>query len=293
MKNNQVIAFVSGKGGTGKTSLATNFSNFMSQKEKVFLVDLDVEEPDSKLFFPKLNLQKSSKGQIEIPIIDDSKCDYCGLCAKKCNFNCLMVMNNNAKVFPEMCKSCYRCLDVCPNNAITFKKLDIGDVNTYNSVDNLNFKFLEGVLKNGDIHTKPLISIVKQHSYDVANGRIVYDCPPGTTCPMVESVVDADYIYIVVEPTIFGKNDFILTVETLNKLNKNYAVIINKSSENDKIIESYCKENNIEIVERIPFEKEVAEIISKGELASKINWYNDKLNKIYNHLEKKLENKNV
>lgn len=273
------VAFASGKGGTGKTSLAVNFAKYLSQHEDAALIDLDVEEPNTGIFFPAVNRSVETKiSEIDLPEIDISKCTHCGECVVKCNFNAIAAVGSDFLVFSELCKGCGRCRNVCAPGAITMKRSRIGVVNEY-SDDRLIV--VEGVLDTGNIHTKSLISDVKKHDKKKIN---IYDCPPGTTCPMVESISHADFVVLVTEPTPFGLHDLSLAVEVVVKLSKKFGVIINKSGDNDGIIEEYCSENGYSIIEKVPYDRTIAEITGRGEFYYDDPVFTSKMRKIHEYI---------
>ncbi len=278
--NNISIAFASGKGGTGKTSLAANFAKYLSQDKNVLLSDLDVEEPNVNIFFPDNHKPlKSNMSTINIPEVDKVKCTYCGECAKKCNFNAIAVFKDRISIFNELCKGCGRCFNVCKTGAIHLKKTEIGKVNEYS---NESLAITEGVLNTGDIHTKSLITDVKNYKHCEIN---IYDCPPGTTCPMVESILDADFVVLVTEPTPFGLHDLSLAIEVVQKLQKRFGIIINKSNDNDFIVEEYCAQNGFQVIEKIPFDRDIAKKCGRGEFYYNDDSYSSKMQKIYDHIK--------
>lgn len=284
MKNNMNIAFASGKGGTGKTSIAVNFAKLLSEKYNVNLVDLDVEEPDTGIYFTKKNYDKVlSVVTVDLPKINNSLCTRCGLCAKKCNFNALAALKTNVILFDELCKSCGVCVHVCPTQSIVFRKKKIGIVEEYMD-ENLNI--YEGTLDIGNIQTKKLIAEIKT----MISGSInVYDCPPGTTCPMVESVKDADFVVLVTEPTPFGLHDLSLAVEAVQKLNRNFGIFINKSDSNDKIIETFCNAGSHTLLGKLRFEKEIAQKCSGGDFIYTNPTFKTIFNSLFDSIQKKLQ----
>ena len=259
--NKKSIAFASGKGGTGKTSLAVNFAKYISGFMNVTLADLDVEEPNTGVYFKTENTDVlQEKCFISTPQINLDKCNYCGKCAQKCNFNAIAVFGEKTSVFSDLCKSCGKCAIVCPENAISFVDTEIGTVSTY-SHGKLTIR--EGILNIGNIHTKNLIQDVKKH---LDTKISVLDCPPGTTCPMVESVSDADFVILITEPTPFGLHDLSLAADVIQKLRKKTGIIINKSGSNDGIIEKFCNETGIKLIGKVPFSRDTAEKCGRGEL---------------------------
>jgi MinD superfamily P-loop ATPase len=274
MGNKQSIAFASGKGGTGKTSLAVNFAKFMSQYENVELLDLDVEEPNAIIYFQDISVIGSLRSNIKIPSFDKNKCVFCCDCSLRCNFNAIAVLDKDIVHFPELCKGCGRCKAACKHQAIEFVQKDIGAINQY--ADG-SLTIIEGRLNTGSVHTKELIKDVKLQSQKEFS---ILDCPPGTTCPMVESIIEANYVILVTEPTPFGLHDLSLAVEAAQKLKKRFGMIINKSGPNDMIIEEYCIKNGFEIIERIPFSKETAIKCINGKLYYSEPFFMEKMENI-------------
>lgn len=259
------LAFASGKGGTGKTSLAVNYACHMATQQRVVLADLDVEEPNIGMYLTKGRSQMNTESVVmDLPVIDATRCTLCGKCADACNFNALVVSVDRVFVFKEMCKSCGRCIHNCDFDALQYEKHPIGVVNTY-KCDAL--AVYEGCLDTGDIHTKSVIQEVKKRMPDTL---AILDCPPGTTCPMVEAIGDADFVVLVTEPTPFGLHDLSLAVEVAEKLGKKFGIIINKSDDNDVLIENYCRENGYIVLGKIPFSTAIAQKCGNGEL-----YYND------------------
>lgn len=226
------IAIASGKGGTGKTTIATNLALSL---DNVQLLDCDVEEPDSHLFLD-LNLEKIEDVYIYTPKIDLEKCDFCGRCSKFCQYHALAVMKNNVLFFPDLCHGCGGCTLLCPKDAITEEKLVIGIIEAGKKDD---LEFYQGLLNIGEAMATPVIGVLKTK---MENEKIVIlDSPPGTACPVIESVNEADYTILVTEPTPFGLHDLKLAVEMLRTLKIPFGVIINRDGIGDDKVEVYCK----------------------------------------------------
>lgn len=281
------IAIASGKGGTGKTTLAVNWSKILAEKYKVILYDLDVEEPDCHIFLRIDNMDTVilTGG---IPKVDKKLCTYCGLCSQKCEFNAIAVTGGLFQLFPELCHSCGRCINICPENALFEVDDRLGEVG-FSSDGKL--EFIHGKLDVGILQTKSLIHKVKKQlprkmpSPDI----IIYDCPPGNTCPTVEAVKDADYAVLVTEPSPFGQHDLSISVRMVRQMGLDVGVVINRSSEFDKIIEDYCKESQVTIFGRLPFSMEAAKLCSKGELLLSLPIYPKEINKISQHVFNKAQ----
>ena len=262
-----IIVVASGKGGTGKTTVATNLA--LSLKN-VQLLDCDVEEPNSHIFI-KPDIKDRIKVSIPVPEIDDDKCDYCGRCGDVCEYNAIAVLKDSAKggsasggnvlVFPELCHGCGACSFLCPRKAISEVKREIGVVEIGANGD---LQFAHGRLNIGEAMSPPLIRAVKE--YINPSKTVIIDAPPGTSCPVIESIKESDFCILVTEPTPFGLNDLILAVEVLRKLQIPFGVIINRSDLGNRDTHSYCKKENILILMEIPFKKEIASLYSKGEI---------------------------
>jgi len=260
------IGIVSGKGGAGKTLVAVNLAYTASKNNQVILYDLDVEEPNSFLFFyGKAYHEESVKTMI--PKVDESLCNSCGICTKVCEFNAIINLGNETLVFPELCYSCYACLELCPTHAIVEDFKEIGQIRSILSSD---ITLIEGRLNISETSAPALIRQVKKKKNMDASLKI-YDSPPGNSCSVIEALKDVDYAVVVAEPTIFGFHDFQIMVETIKSLNKNFGVIINKSTEDNRKIENYCLENNIEILGKIPLSYEIASTYAHGDLISAKN----------------------
>jgi len=249
------ICVASGKGGTGKTTVAVNLSLSISNLQ---LVDCDVEEPNSHIFI-KPEISNKIQASIPVPEIDKNRCDYCGRCAEVCEYNAIAVLKDNVLVFPELCHGCGACSALCPQNAIKEVNRPIGIVELGIKDD---LQFVHGKLNIGEAMSPPLIRAVKE--YINPSRTVIIDAPPGTSCPVVESVKESDFCILVTEPTPFGLNDLMLAVETLRKLKIPFGVVINRSDLGNKDTYSYCKKEDITILMEIPFRKGIAIAYSRG-----------------------------
>lgn len=257
-----IISIASGKGGTGKTTVATNLA--LSIESGVQFLDCDVEEPDAHIFL-KPKIREVKKAFIPVPAIDESKCNYCGICSRVCAYNAIAVLPplNNRKpsaiFFPPLCHGCGACSYLCPQEAIKEVEREIGVVEI-GKVGNL--EFVHGRLNIGEAMAPPLIKQVKKH-IDFSK-TVIIDAPPGTSCPVVTSVDKSDFCILVTEPTPFGLNDLVLAVEVLRKLAIPFGVVINRFDIADNKVSMYCLDNNIRILMSIPFDIETARAYSKG-----------------------------
>jgi len=258
------IAIASGKGGTGKTTLSTNLAAYIAEQEEVVLVDLDVEEPNSGLFFSGELIHEEINYKM-IPQWDESKCTFCGNCQKVCNYHAVIQLGPTILVFPELCHSCYACSELCPTDALPMIQKKTGKLSDIR-INNLHF--VESRLDVGEEQAVPSISKTKKYSsetYDQVNVEI-YDCPPGTSCPMIEATRDVDFVILITEPTPFGLHDLKLAVETMRELKKPFGVVVNRYGVgNDDVIE-YCRKENIHILAKIPNSRKITELYSSGKL---------------------------
>ena len=253
-----IISIASGKGGTGKTTVAVNLA--LSTNSSVQFLDCDVEEPNAHIFLkPQINQTKVIS--IPVPKIDESKCNFCGKCAEICVYNAIAVLQNTVLTFPPLCHGCGACSILCPQKAITEVNKEIGVVEIG---DSGGLQFIHGKLNIGEAMSPPLIRAVKE--YINPTRIVIIDVPPGTSCPVIVSIKDSDFCILVTEPTPFGLNDLILAVEVLTKLKIPFGVVINRCDIGYDKVELYCQKNKIPILMRIPFDKEIASLYSKGEV---------------------------
>jgi len=251
-----IISIASGKGGTGKTTIATSLA--LSLNRDVQFLDCDVEEPNAHIFLkPKIKQRKTIS--IPVPQVDESKCTFCGRCSAVCAYNAMAVLKDKVLTFPHLCHGCGGCSLLCPQKAIKEVDKQIGTVEI-GCVDDL--QFIHGKLNIGEVMSPPLIRAVKEYSNPTRT--IIIDAPPGTSCPVIESVKKSDFCLLVTEPTPFGLNDLMLAVEVLRKLNIPFGVVINRSDIGDSKVCNYCKGENIPILMQIAFKKEIAIAYSKG-----------------------------
>ncbi|NOX86061.1 MAG: P-loop NTPase [Chlorobi bacterium] len=263
------IAIASGKGGTGKTTVSVNLFHFIRQlwTNRVALVDCDVEEPNDLIFFPGAKLVDEKDATLPVPEIITDKCTFCRRCVEYCEFNAIVVIPpvKFAEINPSLCHSCGACLVACRDDAIVEKPYSIGKIRKY-AVDE-QAGIVEGLLKIGSAMQTSLIKIVKKEPVHDAE-VILYDAPPGTSCPVVTTTADANYIILVTEPTPFGLHDLKLTVSLLKELEKPFGVIVNKAGLGNREIYKYLEEENIELIGEIPFDKTYASGYARGELLS-------------------------
>jgi len=262
-----IISVASGKGGTGKTTVAVNLALSI---DNVQFLDCDVEEPNAHIFL-KPQINKQNKAYILVPEIDDSICVYCGKCVKVCVYNAIAVLpgqdgkKGTTLVFAHLCHGCGACSTLCLEKAIKEVKREIGVVEIGNC---RKIEFVHGKLNIGEAMSPPLIRQVKEHINP--KKTVIIDAPPGTSCPVVTSVKGSDFCVLVTEPTPFGLNDLILAVEVLRKIKIPFGVVINRADLGNNKTEEYCKKEDISVLMRIPFKKEIAMAYSKGEPIVKV-----------------------
>lgn len=250
------IAIVSGKGGTGKTMISVSLA--LAAQQDVFYVDCDVEEPNGHIFL-KPHIEDRKEITLTVPQVDEEKCSFCGKCRDICQFNAITVFDKTIMSFPEMCHSCGGCFLVCPDDALIKKKRIIGMLEKGNAG---KIGFIHGILRIGEAMAVPLINAVKNECPE--DTLIILDGPPGTSCPMVETINNVDYILLVTEATPFGLHDLKLAVAVLRKLGKPCGVIINKSDLGDKSTLNWCRNENLTVHLQIPFDRDIAAEYASG-----------------------------
>ena len=252
------IAIASGKGGTGKTTIAVNLAKSIG--ENVQLLDCDVEEPNSHIFLHPVIL-KVENVNVSIPDVDLGECTFCGKCQDICQFNAIVVIKNSVLVFPELCHSCAGCWLVCPENCIAQKERVVG---VTEEGGNSDVKFVDGRLDVGEVMSPPLIRSVKSKMAD--NRIVIIDAPPGTSCPVIEAVRGSDFVILVTEPTPFGLHDLVLAVAVVRALGISFGVVINRSDIGDNKVREYCDSENVQILLQIPNDRKIAEAYSRGKI---------------------------
>lgn len=250
------IAVLSGKGGTGKTTVSSSLA-FIS---KMLLIDTDIEEPNSHIFL-KGGIDDIKSVYTRFPEVNMEKCNLCGECGEFCKFNAIIPAKKRVIVFGEVCHDCGGCEIVCKNGAISWEKREIGKIFTGKTYFNSTNKY--GKLNIGEMSG---VKIIKEIYKNTVEKDFLIDCPPGTACTTVSAVEVADFAIIVVEPSPFGLSDMKLVVQLLRDMKIPFGVVINKFDEDENIVKKYCDNEKIEIIGTIPFDRKIAEAYSKGEI---------------------------
>lgn len=256
------LSIASGKGGTGKTLVATSLAaSLHSQRGRgITIADCDVEEPNAYLFFPDRTLLEEESCQVVVPVVDEEKCTHCGKCSKACNYHALAVLPQTVLIFPQLCHGCGACSIVCPEKAISESSRSIGEIFHARSE---GMDIVWAKLALGEARTTPLIKAVKDRAQ---SDTVIVDCPPGTSCSLVESVRGSDFCLLVTEPTPFGLYDLDIALRVLDKMGIPQAVLVNKSGVGDRKLYQYLMERKIPLLMEIPLDRRIAEIYSRGEI---------------------------
>ncbi len=254
------ITIASGKGGTGKTTIAVNLAAALAAQMPVKLLDADVEAPNCHLFLnPELN--GSRPVYLEVPDVNQDFCTLCGICAKVCEFHAIGVFGDQVLVFPELCHACGGCSLVCPEGAVEEKKHQTGLVRSGRAG---GVFFAGGLLTIGEAKAPPVIRAVKQHK--TADGLNIIDAPPGTSCAVVEALSDSDFAVLVTEPTPFGLNDLELAVNVVREMAIPFGVVVNRAGIGDDRVNDFCRQQNIDILLEVPENRRFAEAYSRGQM---------------------------
>jgi len=281
-----ILSISSGKGGTGKTTIAINLA-LSIEDEGVQYMDCDVEEPNGHIFLRPQIQERISVG-IPVPQVDKSRCTYCGKCAEVCEFNAIVVIKEKVLFFPELCHGCGGCLYICPENAIEEVEREIGGIEKGKAG---GIDFIHGLLNVGEPMAPPLIRTEKKF---INNGKtVIIDSSPGTSCPVVEAVRGSDFCLLVTEPTPFGLNDLRLAVKMVQKLNIPLGVVVNCADIGDSKVWQYCEDEGIPVLMDIPMDRNIAKAYSKGiPFVEEMPEYKNRFQDLYNRIEKRLQEDN-
>lgn len=251
------IACLSGKGGAGKTLVAVNLA---AAADSAVYIDCDVEEPNGRLFLKPEQVKTETVSTL-LPKFDAGKCTGCKKCVQFCRFHALMYIREKPMLFPEVCHSCGGCMLVCPEGAVTETPKPVGVLETGS---HKNVRVVTGILNPGESSGVPVI----RQALGRARGLTVIDCPPGSACPVMECVSDADYCLLVAEPTAFGVHNFKMVHELVMLLGKKCGIVINKQDEPYESLERFCEENDLPVLARIPYDPKIAALSADGQILS-------------------------
>jgi MinD superfamily P-loop ATPase len=278
------IAIASGKGGTGKTLFSVSFAkHLLSKGISLTLVDCDVEEPNAHLFFPELNYQQEPV-TTPIPQVDESRCTNCGVCSEACAFNALLVLKKVAVVYNHLCHSCGVCKRVCPEDAISYVPYEVGWLE-HSVAPPLHFT--QGKLKIGEASGVPIIKKAKLNA--VPTDLLIFDSPPGISCPVVTTLEGMDFVILITEPTPFGLHDLKLAVELVRTYSIPFGVVINQVGIGDQRVQEYCQKDGISILAEIPHHRGIATGYAEGkDLLESYPQIKHQLEALYVHLREYL-----
>jgi MinD superfamily P-loop ATPase len=258
-----IIAVASGKGGTGKTTVATGLAlSLNEQGTSVLYLDADVEAPNSHLFL-KPEFEQSLDVGVHIPVIKEEACSLCGKCAEVCQYHAIAMLGPKVLVFPQLCHGCGSCTLMCPESAISEEPNMIGVLERGPS--QAGFSFARGLLNIGEPMAVPIVRQLKQWVDLKPDQIMIIDAPPGTSCPVVEAVRGADFLLLVTEPTPFGLHDLKLALQIADELSILTGVVINRDGMGDQAVDEFCAQAGVPVLMRIPFDRMVAEGIARGQ----------------------------
>jgi len=275
-----IISIASGKGGTGKTLIATSLALSLKDSHDVRLLDCDVEEPNDHIFLKPV-ITGSEPVNIPVPHVNEDVCARCGECARVCAYHAVAVLDNRVLTFPQLCHGCGACSYLCPEKAISEEPRQMGVVE-WGHANGIGF--VRGILTVGEAMAPPVIRKVKEHAK--GNGVVIRDAPPGTSCPVVEAVRGSDFCLLVTESTPFGLNDLTLAIEAVRELDIPCGVVLNRAGTGDASVESYCRRENIPVLLTIPLDTEIARLYSRGiALADGMPQWQDSFRRLFDSIE--------
>ena len=287
-----IIGVASGKGGTGKTTVAVNLALYLSQSHRISLFDLDVEEPNDNHF---LHLDLKDIGPINIlkPEINESICTHCGLCADLCDFHALAVLPNMVLTFSELCHGCGLCSLACPEKAISEVKHQLGTISSGTISSKNNLTLYQGILRVGEAIAVPIVHGLKEIALKKPTDHMILDLPPGASCPVVEGLTDLDYVILVTEPTPAGLHDLKIAIEVAKDMEIPFGIVINRFDVGDDCIERLIEENNYDLLLKIPHSKAIYQLYSQGlPLIGNSESYSDYFRTLWENLQKLQEEVN-
>jgi len=274
-----VIAIASGKGGTGKTMVATNLA--LTIGKDVQFLDCDVDEPDAHLFL-KPEIERSEVVKVPVPKVDENRCNLCGKCQEICQFKAIVVIADRVLTFNELCHSCGGCFKVCPQGAISEDERELGLIEMGFAG---GIRFVHGRLRIGEAIDGPLIEEVRKRAED--SPITIIDAPPGSSCPVVQAIKGVDFVLLVTEPTPFGLFDLKIVHRVVEILGIPCALVINRADVGDSGVKEYAKEKEIPILLEIPFDRRILELYSEGTaLVSAVDSWKERFEELFGKIKK-------
>ena len=255
------IAFASGKGGTGKTTLAVNVAVALSSEETCY-VDCDVEEPNGHLYLAPA-IEEEETVTVPVPREVPGRCTGCGRCQETCQFRAILALKSCVMVFDSLCHACGTCLIACPEEALIEAPRPIGVMRRGRAG---RVRFLEGRLNVGEARSTPLIAAVRKH--EPVSGLVLADAPPGATCPTMEAIKESDLVVLVTEPTPFGLHDLRVVVELSGALGLPVAAVVNRADLGDREVMRFCETEGVPVLAEIPYDEELAAAGAEGWVAA-------------------------
>ncbi len=280
-----IINVLSGKGGTGKTTVSTNLAYVLRESGcDVQLLDADVEEPNTHVFFD-IDFEMEKSVDILLPVVDKQKCTLCGECAKVCQFGAIAVFPKTVMVFDYLCHGCGACTMICPENAISERPKSIGKISFGRTREGIDYGM--GLLNIGEPSG---VRVIRELKKEMGNSEVtIIDSPPGTSCPVVESLRKSDFAVLVTESTPFGLHDLKMAMRVVKEMGIKSGVVINRYDPDFGELEEYLKKENVPILMKIPFDHRIAELYSKGEIFSKhLEEWKEKFLEMYKDIEREL-----
>jgi MinD superfamily P-loop ATPase len=272
-----VITVASGKGGTGKTTIATSLALSVPRAQ---FVDADAEEPNAHLFLHP-TIEQTIPVEMMAPEVALERCTFCGKCAQFCQFNALAVIRDKVLVFPELCHGCGGCVLVCPERAVRERQRQIGEVEIGTAK---GMRFIQGRLKPAE---PSAVRIIREEMAQVCDGLpTIVDAAPGTACGVVETISQADFCLLVTEPTPFGLHDLMMAADVAAELGVPAGVVINRSGARDGLIKEACKKRGVPVLLTVPFQRAIAEAYSRGEcLVEAFPEWRKAFQKLFDHIQ--------
>ena len=278
------ITIASGKGGTGKTTVAASLALSLAAERSPLplFLDCDVEAPNAHLFLHPSLTEQQDVGLL-IPVVDEAKCTHCGKCAEVCQYHAIVVLGQKTLVFPQLCHGCGSCTALCPEAAIREVPDRMGVLERGAAL--LGIPFARGVLDVGQPMAVPVIRQLLTWAQSAMGQVVLRDAPPGTSCPVVAAARGSDYLLLVTEPTPFGLHDLRLAVQVAGELGIPAGVIINRENGPYPALDEFCADQHLPVLLRIPFERTIAEGVAQGKTLMDIHpEYGDRFRQMFSQI---------